>query len=249
MTNPVVAAKGLTKEYRSFRRKTRALSGVDLEITQGETFGLLGPNGAGKTTFVKCVLGLLRPTEGSVELFGKSPSAASARSNVGFAPEIPQFPSFLSASEVMALHGRLAGLSGEGLRRQSDALLGAAELTGATNRVKGFSKGMVRRLALAQALLGEPNFLVLDEPTADLDPLGRRDVRNQLIELKEKGVTILLNSHLLSEVERICDRVAVLHQGVVLAIGKVDDLVPEGQDLESVFVDLVERARGEGKTA
>jgi ABC-2 type transport system ATP-binding protein len=238
----VASAAGLVKEYRSFRRRTKALDGVDLEIRRGEIFGLLGPNGAGKTTFVKCLLGLLRPTDGNIALFGDNPQRASARQNVGFAPEIPHFPDFLSGREVMAFHGRLLKLPREKIKEQTKQLLSEAELSDAPKRIRAFSKGMVRRLALAQALLGDPEFLVFDEPTADLDPLGRRDVRNKLIQLKEAGTTVLLNSHLLSEVERVCDRVAILHRGKVLAIGTIDELVPEGKDLESVFVDLVEKA-------
>jgi ABC-2 type transport system ATP-binding protein len=238
----VASATGLVKEYRSFRRRTKALDGVDLEIRRGEIFGLLGPNGAGKTTFVKCLLGLLRPTDGNIALFGDNPQQAGARQKVGFAPEIPHFADFLSGPEVMAFHGRLLKLPRATVKDQTKQLLSEAELSDAPKRIRAYSKGMVRRLALAQALLGDPEFLVFDEPTADLDPLGRRDVRNKLIQLKETGTTVLLNSHLLSEVERVCDRVAILHRGKVLAIGTIDELVPEGKDLESVFVDLVEKA-------
>lgn len=239
----VATATGLVKEYRSFRRRTKALDGVDLEIRRGEIFGLLGPNGAGKTTFVKCLLGLLRPSDGNIALFGENPQRASARLKVGFAPEIPHFPDFLSGPEVMAFHGRLLQAPREKVKEQTKQLLSEAELSEAPKRIRAYSKGMVRRLALAQSLLGDPEFLVFDEPTADLDPLGRRDVRNKLVRLKEAGTTVLLNSHLLSEVERVCDRVAILHRGKVLAIGTIDELVPEGKDLESVFVDLVEKAQ------
>lgn len=237
------SVRGLVKEYRSFRSRVRALDGVDLDIHRGEIFGLLGPNGAGKTTFVKCLLGLLRPTFGSVTLLGKSPSVPAARRAVGFSPEIPAFPPFLSGREVMQLHSRLAGVAPSEIPSIIDRLLVQAELADAPRRVKAYSKGMIRRLAVAQALIADPQFLVLDEPTADLDPIGRRDVRNLLIDLKAKGVTILLNSHLLSEIERVCDRVAIVHKGTMLALGTIDELVPEGQDLESVFVDLIEKAK------
>lgn len=240
----VIDAQALAKEYRSFRTRVRALDGVKLDVRKGEIFGLLGPNGAGKTTFVKCLLGLLRPTAGSITLLGKNPSHAEARRKVGFSPETPAFPSFLSAKEVMRMHCRLAGVPSIQINEVVNGLLEQAELADAPRRVKAFSKGMVRRLAVAQALIGDPELLVLDEPTADLDPIGRRDVRNILLELKGKGVTVLLNSHLLSEIERVCDRVAIVHKGKMLALGTIDELVPEGQDLETVFVDLIEKARG-----
>ncbi|MGH2773032.1 MAG: ABC transporter ATP-binding protein [Actinomycetota bacterium] len=235
----VVAAGKLVKIYKGGRR---ALDGLDLRIEEGEIFGLLGPNGAGKTTFVKCVLDLLRPTSGSVTVFGKPANNARSRSRVGFAPELPRFPDFLSGPEIMHLHAALAGIPRERAAAQVEALLKQAELEEAPRRVKAYSKGMVRRLAVAQAYLGDPDLLILDEPTADLDPIGRRAVRNQLLAAKERGASVLLNSHLLSEVERVCDRVLIIHRGAVLAEGSLDDLVPEGTDLETVFVDLIEGA-------
>ena len=238
-----ISVEGLVKEYKSRRQRVRALNAVDVRVEQGECFGLLGPNGAGKTTFVKCLLGLLNPTAGSIEVFGRAPSESAVRKDVGFASEIPAFPGFLSAREVMKFHAELIGLPKQESERQISELLAQAELAEGPKRVKAFSKGMVRRLALAQSLLGQPKLLILDEPTADLDPLGRRDVRNLLSNLKDNGVTIVLNSHLLSEVERICDRVVIIHQGNVLAEGSVDELVPEGSDLETVFVELVEKAK------
>ena len=233
---PAVRSDALVKTYG--RKGRIALDGLTLDIAEGETFGLLGPNGAGKTTFVKCVLGLLTPTSGSVTTMGQPAGNPAARRGVGFAPEVPNFPPFLSAREVMQLHARLAGASDDDA--QISALLEDAGLADAPSRIKAFSKGMVRRLALAQAQLADPKLLILDEPTADLDPIGRRDVRVRLEEMKSKGTTIILNSHLLSEVERVCDRVAIIHKGKLLAIGQVDELVPPGEDLETVFVRLVE---------
>jgi len=236
---PAVEVESLVKHYR---RSRRGLNGIDLTVGQGEVFALLGPNGAGKTTFVKCLLGLLQPTSGSISLFGDAAGNPAARRGVGFVPETPRFPDFLSPREVLRLHGRLIGLEGGDLNRMIDERLEAVDLADAPNRVRAFSKGMIRRLAVAQALLGEPRLVVLDEPTADLDPLGRRSVRNQIAAVKERGATVILNSHLLSEVERLCDHVAIVHKGRLLADGGIDELVPEGQDLESVFVDLVEGA-------
>jgi ABC-2 type transport system ATP-binding protein len=218
----------------------QALDGVSLEIAPGEIFGLLGPNGAGKTTFIKCLLGLLRPSEGTVTLLGRPSSDPESRRRVGFVPEVPALPPYLSAEELMDLHGRLIGLPAAERKAQTGKLLREASLEGAPPRIRAFSKGMVRRLALAQSLLGDPAFLAMDEPAADLDPIGRRDVRNQLLALKLRGAAVLLNSHLLSEVERVCDRVAIMHRGRLLAVGPVNELVPEGQDLETVFVNLIE---------
>jgi ABC-2 type transport system ATP-binding protein len=220
------------------------LNGIDLEVGEGEVFALLGPNGAGKTTFVKCLLALLQPTSGTIRMFGEEVSDPGARRGVGFVPETPRFPDFLSGREVLRLHGRLIGLPAKDLDGIIDERLIAADLDEAPRRVKAYSKGMVRRLAMAQALLGTPRLVLLDEPTADLDPIGRRDVRNQIAELKERGTTVILNSHLLSEVERLCDHAAIIHKGRMVAKGRMDDLVPEGQDLESVFVDLIEKAGG-----
>jgi ABC-2 type transport system ATP-binding protein len=220
-----------------------ALDDVSLEIAPGEIFGLLGPNGAGKTTFIKCLLGLLRPDAGTVTLMGRPATDPHARRRVGFVPEVPALPPYLSAEELMDFHGRLLGLPADRRRSQTARLLDEASLTGAPPRIRAFSKGMVRRLALAQSLLGDPWFIALDEPTADLDPIGRRDVREQLLALRDRGVAALLNSHLLSEVERVCDRVAIMHRGRLLAIGAMEELVPAGQDLESVFVSLIEGTR------
>jgi ABC-2 type transport system ATP-binding protein len=234
-----VLVRGLAKKYRG---SGWALDGVDLDVKPGETFALLGPNGAGKTTFVKCLLGLLRPTSGWVTLFGRPAMDPVSREGTSFVPEAPRFPDYLTAKEVMNLHGRLINLSGDDLTSQVDILLDSVELTDAPKRVRAFSKGMIRRLAIAQGLLGSPRLLVLDEPSADLDPIGRRNLRNQLLEHKERGATIVLNSHLLSEVERLCDHVAIIHKGRMVAAGSIDELVPAGQDLETVFVDLITKA-------
>ncbi|HYN98773.1 MAG TPA: ABC transporter ATP-binding protein [Actinomycetota bacterium] len=236
---PAVEVEQLVKHYA---RSQRGLNGIDLTVGEGEVFALLGPNGAGKTTFVKCLLALLQPTSGSIKLFGDPVASPGAREGVGFVPETPRFPDFLSGREVLRLHGRLIGIPAKELDGLIDERLVAADLDGAPKRVKAYSKGMVRRLAMAQALLGTPRLVLLDEPTADLDPIGRRDVRNQIAGLKERGCTVILNSHLLSEVERLCDHAAIVNKGKMVAQGPMDELVPEGQDLETVFVDLIEKA-------
>lgn len=242
---PIVIAQNLVKIYGRRRHKVAALQGVNLDVQAGEIFGLLGPNGAGKTTFVKCMLGLLHPTSGEVTIFQKRPTDPESRRMLGFAPEIANFPDYLSGLEVMKLHGLLIGMSEKEAETKGQVLLEEAELSRAPRRVKGYSKGMLRRLAVAQSLLGNPKLVVLDEPTADLDPLGRRQIRDKLLQLKDAGVTIVLNSHLLSEVERVCDRIAIIHEGHLIALGTMEELVPEGTDLETVFIDLVQAAKRE----
>ncbi len=234
---PVVEMRGLKKRYR--RSDPLAVDGVDLRITGGEVFGLLGPNGAGKTTIVKAITGLVRPDEGTIRVLGTSPGDPVARSRVGFAPEDPDFPRFLRVDEVLDYFGRLLRLSGAERARRIPQVLAWCGLAGERRQVRHFSKGMKQRLALGQALIGRPRLVILDEPTADLDPVGRRDVRELIVSLRADGVAVLLNSHLLSEVERVSDRVAVLDHGRVMAEGAIDDVVPEGRSLEDVFVELV----------
>jgi ABC-2 type transport system ATP-binding protein len=233
----VVEVDRLSKRYRA--RDPLAVDGVCFALEPGQAFGLLGPNGAGKSTIVKAIVGLTRPTSGRINLFGSSPGVASARSQVGFAPEDPDFPKFLRADEVLDYFGQLLGLAAADRRRRIPEALDWASLAGERRQVRRFSKGMKQRLALAQAILGRPKLLIFDEPTADLDPVGRRDVRNMIGGLKAQGTAILLNSHLLSEVERVCDTVAIMVHGRVLKEGAVHDIVPEGKTLEQVFMDLV----------
>lgn len=233
----VVEVDDLHKRYRS--SEPWAVDGVTFALTPGTAFGLLGPNGAGKSTVVKTIVGLTRPTSGRVSLFGSFPADSAARARVGFAPEDPDFPKFLSAEEVLDYFGRLLDLPAPERRRRIPEALEWVGLAGERRFVRQFSKGMKQRLGLAQAILGRPELLILDEPTADLDPVGRRDVRNMITQLKANGTAILLNSHMLSEVERVCDTVAILVRGRVLKEGPVNELVPEGKSLEQVFMELV----------
>jgi len=236
----VVEVQDLRKRYRS--RDPWAVDGVSFALHPGQAFGLLGPNGAGKSTVVKMITGLTRPDSGRIELFGAAPGHAEARANVGFAPEDPDFPKYLRAGEVLDYFGRLLGISaGERGRRVPEALEWA-NLAGERRQVRQFSKGMKQRLGLAQAILGRPGLLILDEPTADLDPLGRRDVLAMIVGLKAQGTAILLNSHLLSEVERVCDSVSIMAMGRILREGRIHEVVPQGHSLEEVFMELVEAA-------
>jgi ABC-2 type transport system ATP-binding protein len=233
----VVEVHELRKRYRA--RDPLAVDGVTFALGPGQAFGLLGPNGAGKSTVVKAIVGLTRPSSGSVNLFGFTPGNAAARAHVGFAPEDPDFPKFLRADEVLDYFGQLLGLPAAERRRRIGETLEWASLAGERRQVRRFSKGMKQRLALAQAIIGRPKLLIFDEPTADLDPVGRRDVRNIIAGLKAQGTTILLNSHLLSEAERVCDTVAILVRGKVLKEGSIQEVVPEGKTLEEVFMGLV----------
>jgi len=225
------------KRYRA--RDPWAVDGVSFAIEPGQAFGLLGPNGAGKSTVVKMITGLARADSGTIRLFGSNPGDAGARARVGFAPEDPDFPKYLRAGEVLDYFGRLLGLpAGERARRIPEALEWA-NLGSERRPVRHFSKGMKQRLGLAQAILGRPGLLILDEPTADLDPIGRRDVREMIQGLKAQGTAVLLNSHLLSEVERVCDQVSILARGRILKEGPIHEVVPEGRSLEEVFMELV----------
>ena len=242
----MVAIRGLRKRYR--RSDPYAVDGVSLRIEAGQVFGLLGPNGAGKTSIVKMIAGLVRPDEGSIEVLGASPDDPKTRARLGFAPEEPDFPKFLRAPEVLDYFCRLLGLDASERARRIPETLEWCGLAGERRQVRHFSKGMKQRLGLGQALLGRPLLMILDEPTANLDPLGRRDVRMLILKFKAGGKAVLLNSHLLSEVERVCDTVAILDHGRVLTEGTMDEVVPEGRTIEEVFTELVEKAdKGKGE--
>jgi ABC-2 type transport system ATP-binding protein len=224
-----LAVHGLVKRYGS----VQALKGVDLEVGEGELVGLLGPNGAGKSTLVKIAVGLVRPSGGTAEVAGARAGSRPARAALGYLAELFRFPGWYTADEVLELHQRLARSTGGAAERKR--LLELVSLTdSAKRRVDGMSKGMQQRLGLAQALVGEPRMLLLDEPTSALDPVGRRTVRLLLEELRGRGVSVLLNSHLLSEVELVCDRVTILLAGEVVAAGTPAELSqPKGVELET----------------
>ncbi|MEA2418928.1 MAG: type transport system ATP-binding protein [Thermoleophilaceae bacterium] len=213
----------LSKRYAG----TVALAGVDLEVQPGELVGLLGPNGAGKSTLVKIACGLVRPTAGAAEVAGEPAGSPAARAAIGYLAELFRFPDWLKADELLTLHQRLAGSEGGSAERGELLELVGLEDAAAT-KVGAMSKGMQQRLGIAQALVGAPRVLLLDEPTSALDPVGRQIVRNLLLELKRRGVAVLLNSHLLSEVERVCDRVAILVGGRIVARGSPAELARAG---------------------
>jgi ABC-2 type transport system ATP-binding protein len=229
MESPVLAVSGLRKSYRG----QEALAGVDLEIGAGELVGLLGPNGAGKSTLTKIACGLVRPSGGGVEVLGRPAGSPPARAALGYLAELFRFPGWCSADELLRLHQRLSGSAGGAAERAE--LLDLVELGEASGkRVEAMSKGMQQRLGIAQALVGAPKLLLLDEPTSALDPVGRRIVRGLLEELRRRGVAVLLNSHLLSEVELVCDRVAIIARGRLVKAGTPEELAgPGGVEVET----------------
>jgi ABC-2 type transport system ATP-binding protein len=224
-----LAVRGLAKRYGA----VEALAGVDLEVREGELVGLLGPNGAGKSTLVKIACGLVRASRGSAEVCGLPAGSREARRSLGYLAELFRFPGWYSADEVLSLHQRLAG--SEGGERERTELLELVGLADARDRrVEEMSKGMQQRLGVAQALVGSPPLLLLDEPTSALDPVGRRTVRGLLEELRGRGISVLLNSHLLSEIELVCDRVAILLHGKLVAEGSPAELArSRGVEIET----------------
>ena len=217
---PAIWCSGLRKRYG----RRQAVEDVSLEVARGDVVGLLGPNGAGKTTVIKMLLGLVRPDAGEAMVLGRPAAAPSTRVRVGYLPELFRYQPWLTAAEVLTLHVRLSGVDvPERDQREKLALVGLAERAG--DRVGGFSKGMQQRLGLAVALVAGPDLVVLDEPTSALDPVGRVDVRDIVLALKSDGVAVLLNSHLIGEVERVCDRVVILDRGRVAASGTLAELL------------------------
>jgi len=224
-----LAVSGLVKRYGA----VEALSGVDLEVGESELVGLLGPNGAGKSTLVKIACGLVRPTSGRAEVCGARAGSRDARSAMGYLAELFRFPGWMNADELLLLHQRLAGSDG-GEQERGELLELVGLLDARSRTVEAMSKGMQQRLGIAQALVGSPRLLLLDEPTSALDPVGRRTVRTLLEELKRRGVSVLLNSHLLSEIELVCDRVVILLGGKVVAAGSPAELArPRGVEIET----------------
>ncbi|HUE62642.1 MAG TPA: ABC transporter ATP-binding protein [Chthoniobacterales bacterium] len=223
-----VAVEGLTKVFPvPFRRKSiTAVRDLNLRVEAGEVYGLLGPNGSGKSTTLKIILGLASPTRGRTKIFGRDSSLVESRAAVGFLPENPYFYKFLTGEETLRFFGKLCRVNGSRLKSRVRDLL---ELVGLTNardqRLSTYSKGMLQRIGLAQALINEPKLVVLDEPTAGVDPAGSRDIRNLIVDLKQRGITVLLSSHLLTQVQEICDRVGILARGVLVREGHLEELI------------------------
>lgn len=244
----VVEARNLTKIYRDFwgRKKVDALRSLSLTVERGEIFGLLGPNGSGKTTTIKLLLGLLFPTSGDALVLGKNATDVAKNELIGYLPEESYLYKFLSAEETLDFYGRLFNISRAERKRRSAELIEQVGLSHARKRlVKEYSKGMARRIGLAQALINDPEVVFLDEPTSGLDPIGTREMKDLIIDLKAKGKTVVMCSHLLADVQDVCDRVAILHQGELKEYGRVSDLL-KIQDLTEVRVrGLSEAAKAE----
>lgn len=225
---PIVRAVGLTKEFRDFwgRPKAKAVNDIDFEIYPGEVVGLLGPNGSGKSTTVKMLLGLLYPTGGRLSVMGRSPRAVETKREIGYLPEDSYLYKYLTAEETLDFFGSLFNLSRADRKNRIDQLLEMVGLAHARRRRVGeFSKGMARRIGLAQAMINDPAFLILDEPTSGLDPLGCKEVKDLILALKKRGKTVVITSHLLSDIEDICDRVIILYGGKIRATGSLNELL------------------------
>lgn len=260
MAKDVIRAVGLTKVFRDFwnRPKARAVNEIDFTVREGEVVGLLGPNGSGKSTTVKMILGLLYPTAGQLTVLGKAPRAVETKREIGYLPEESYLYKYLTAEETLDFFGALFNLSAAERRNRIDQLLDMVGLAHARHRRVGeFSKGMARRIGLAQAMINDPSLLIFDEPTSGLDPLGCREVKDLIMELKKRGKTVLITSHLLSDVEDICDRVVILYGGKVRAQGSLNELLTvsdstrivtptlSGEVMEKVLAVLRENLNGE----
>jgi ABC-2 type transport system ATP-binding protein len=228
VAEPVVTVRGLTKVFKDFwgRPKARAVDNVEFEVRRGEVFGLLGPNGSGKSTTVKLLLGLLYPTRGHIEVFGKSPRHVATKARIGYLPEEAYLYRYLNSRETLDFFGNLFHLPPAQRRQRAEQLLEMVGLTLTRTRAVGeFSKGMQRRIGLAQALINDPDLVILDEPTAGLDPIGCREVKDLILALARRGKTVILSSHLLSDVEDVCDRVVIYYGGRIQAIGTLRELL------------------------
>src|SRR5213082_603791 len=240
MTDLAVAVEGLTKVFPVplHRHSIVAVRDLNLRVEPGEVYGLLGPNGSGKSTTLKIILGLVSASHGRTEIFGRDSRLVESREAVGFLPENPYFYKYLSGEETLRFFGRLCRLGGARLKNRTDELLELVGLTKARKRRLGvYSKGMLQRIGLAQALIHDPRLVVLDEPTAGVDPAGSREIRDLILDLKRRGITVLLSSHLLAQAQEICDRVGILADGVLVREGRLQELIAIENQTELVIAD------------
>jgi ABC-2 type transport system ATP-binding protein len=231
----VIETHNLTKVYRDFwgRQKVRALKALDLEVRRGEIFGLLGPNGSGKSTTIKLLLGLLFPTSGRALVFDKDATDVRKNERIGYLPEESYLYKFLNAEETLDFYGRLFNMPSAKRKQRVDELIDQVKLNWARKRqLKEYSKGMTRRIGLAQALINDPELILLDEPTTGLDPIGTREMKDLILQLKDEGKTVLLCSHLLPDIQDVCDRIAILHQGELKELGRIDQLLTVQEETE-----------------
>ena len=245
---PVIEIKKLTKIYRDFwgRQKVRALNSLSMDVKKGEVFGLLGPNGSGKTTTMKCLLGLLFPTSGEISVLGRPATDVKKNERIGYLPEESYLYRFLNAEETLDFYGRLFNISAKERRERSQQLIEMVGLKNARKRqLKEYSKGMPRRIGLAQALINNPDLVMLDEPTSGLDPIGTREMKDLIIQLKEQGKTVVMCSHLLADVQDVCDRIAILYGGELKELGNVEDLIQSKEQTCITSTELPEDAINE----
>ncbi|MDE0570182.1 MAG: ABC transporter ATP-binding protein [Verrucomicrobiales bacterium] len=238
---PAVQINNLTKIFPvPFRKeKVIAVEDLSLRVEAGEVYGLIGPNGSGKSTTMKVLLGLISATSGSSAIFGLSSSETASRGSVGFLPENPYFYKYLTGAETLSFYGKLCGLSRRKIKERTSELLSLVDLENARDRrLGGYSKGMLQRIGLAQALVGDPRLVVLDEPTAGVDPAGSRKIRDLIIEFKQRGISVILSSHLLEQVQEVCDRVGIIFQGKLIKEGKLEELI----EIESQTEIILEHA-------
>src|ERR1041384_81213 len=228
MAEVVIETRSLSKVYRDFwgRQKVRALKALDLEVKRGEIFGLLGPNGSGKSTTIKLLLGLLFPTGGQALVFGKEATEVTKNERIGYLPEESYLYKFLNAEETLDFYGRLFDMPASVREKRTNELIDMVGLNWARRRqLREYSKGMTRRIGLAQALINDPELILLDEPTSGLDPIGTREMKDLILKLRDQGKTVVLCSHQLADVQDVCDRIAILHQGELKELGRVDSLL------------------------
>jgi len=247
-TPPAVEIRDLVKDFKtSFRRKPlRAVDDVSIRIMPGEVYGLIGPNGSGKSTTMKALLGLVAPTSGSCAIFGKDSLKVDSRNEVGFLPENPYFYKHLSGAETLRFYGKLCGLGGKTLNDRVNEMLALVDLEGARDRrIGGYSKGMLQRIGLAQALIQEPRLLILDEPTAGVDPLGSRQIRDLILKLRDRGITVFLCSHLLEQVQEVCDHVGIIFQGRMIREGRLEELISIEDQTDIVIKDATDELIGQ----
>ncbi len=249
-TESVIEIRNLTKDYRDFwgRRKVRAVNSLTLSVKKGEVFGLLGPNGSGKTTTMKLLLGLLFPTEGEIEVLGKPATNVEKNERIGYLPEESYLYRFLNAEETLDFYGRLFNMPKAVRRQRADELIKLVGLDKARRRqLKEYSKGMTRRIGLAQAMINDPDLVLLDEPTSGLDPIGRKEMKDLIIRLRDQGKTVVICSHLLPDVQDVCDRIAILYAGELKVLGKFEDLLQSQGETQIVSSELSEEAIAEVK--
>lgn len=244
-TESVIQIRNLSKVYRDFwgRKKVQALNSLSLDVYKGEVFGLLGPNGSGKTTTMKLLLGLLFPTEGEISVLGKPAQDVEKNERIGYLPEESYLYRFLNADETLDFYGRLFKMSAADRNRRKDELIEQVGLQHARRRqLKEYSKGMTRRIGLAQALINDPDLVLLDEPTSGLDPLGTADMKEMIRELRNQGKTVVMCSHLLADVQDVCDRIAILYGGELKVLGTVDELLQEQGETQMLTTQLSDEA-------